>query len=286
VSKWQDAGPEEFLIAPGKTFVAIGGKEGTMRASAWIIAALSAVIWTDVAVPAPTDFAVCDGQAGVALGLCRGGIAAGCAGAGGGTEACLAIESNYRQMSGGDEAPWIKTVYPVNTIAVVVGVGLDLESGVAAYDPGVVKYENPSFPDCFTTGTCAATDLTADYWEERAGDSGNPMYFYQTACTVPDEPGYGGVPEYVVLRNVAFAGVSNATIDAATFVQASFERWWSPVPNLGCNDTLIVHTCAGNYFKVGNQKCNYPGAEWPMCKDEDLPEYWTRFDYQMLRQAP
>lgn len=261
-----------------------------MKAYEWLLAGISLASWIGATNAAPPDFSICDGQAGVGLGLCRGGIAAGCDGANGGTEACLAIEANYRQISGGNEPPWIDSGYPVNTISLEIPYGIDLESGEVTYDASHVLIANPSHPACQTTGTCGATDLTVDVWREMAGDSGNPFYFFQDRCTAPDEPGYGGVPEYVLLRSVPFAEVRNSTIDSVVFSQAPFNGgWWGPLPNLGSNDTLIVHTCAGNYFKVGNQKCNYPdaaGSEWPMCKEPDLPVYWTQFDYQMLRPVP
>jgi hypothetical protein len=58
---------------------------------------------------------------------------------------------------------------------------------------------------------------------------------------------------------------------------------WGALPHMDGNDTLIVRTCAGNYLKLGNQTCNYPGSEWPQCKDPNLPENWMKIDYQMIR---
>jgi len=244
---------------------------------------------SDIASAQPADFSMCDGQSGVALGLCHGGVAAGCSASDGGTEACLAIEQKYRTVTGGDEAPWISIRYPVNTLRLDIWVGADLESGSVGYFLGV-KVLDPSFPYCEEINSCDVIDLLPDLWEEAAGDSGNPFLFWQVSCTNPSEPGYGGVPEYVVLHDVPFGDVTGSDIDSLAFVTATFEpaygRAIAELPHLRHSDTLVVHTCAGNYFKVGNQTCNYPGSSFPVCQDTNLPEYWTQVDYQMLRQAP
>ncbi|NCF24793.1 MAG: hypothetical protein GWP60_09660 [Gammaproteobacteria bacterium] len=54
----------------------------------------------------PPDFSICDGLTGAAWGLCRGGVAAGCADGTGNPTACMAIEENYMSITG-EDAPWI-----------------------------------------------------------------------------------------------------------------------------------------------------------------------------------
>ena len=58
------------------------------------------------ATAAPPDFAICEGLTGAAWGLCRGGVAAGCADGTGNPTACMRIEDNFVSVTGVD-APWI-----------------------------------------------------------------------------------------------------------------------------------------------------------------------------------
>ncbi len=52
------------------------------------------------------DFSICDGLTGAAWGLCRAGVAAGCADGTGGTTPCTRIEDMFFDVAGVD-APWI-----------------------------------------------------------------------------------------------------------------------------------------------------------------------------------
>ncbi len=55
---------------------------------------------------APPDFSLCEGLTGVARGLCRAGIAAGCANGTGSPLACMRIEDNFVDATG-DLPPWL-----------------------------------------------------------------------------------------------------------------------------------------------------------------------------------
>lgn len=259
-----------------------------MKVHALLFALVACGAWSIDAVAAPPDFSICDGQAGVALGLCHGGVAVGCADSKAGTQACQDIEGRYRTVTGGQDAPWISARYPVHTLSIDVGTQVDLESGVLSYPPLLKPVDETDIPSCGSINACDQADLFADVWKEMAGDSGNPFFFWQKTCTDPSEPGFGGAPEYVVLRDAPFGTVTSTNIDQTVFLQAEYEpnKWGAVMPHLRKNDTLIVHTCAGNYFKVGNQVCNFPGSAYPQCDDPSLAEWWTRFDYQMLRAAP
>jgi hypothetical protein len=61
----------------------------------------------------PPDFTICDGLSGAAWGLCRAGVAVGCADdpPSGNSEACMSIEDNYAAVSG-EDAPWIAPPLP------------------------------------------------------------------------------------------------------------------------------------------------------------------------------
>lgn len=260
-----------------------------MNAYGWLFAGVALMSWNGMAQAAPPDLSMCDGLAGVALGLCRGGVAAGCAGEGGGTMACLVIEGNYRDVSGGVEAPWLAPQYPVIRVALRTWAGIDLESGNVAYAEGM-KTTDTSFDYCHSDDSCNALDIVPDESYYYGSAEGNPFLFLQRGCLSPDEPGYGVDPEFVILRDTAFEAVGSAAIDSAVFQQTVFGApgpfRHGVLPQLGTNDTLIVHTCAGNYFKVGNQTCNFPGSDWAACGDPNLPEYWTGIDYQLLRSGP
>jgi len=69
----------------------------------------TALIYSTFITPAsadPPDFSICDGLSGAAWGLCRGGVAAGCADGSGNPTACMSIEDSFRAATG-EDAPWI-----------------------------------------------------------------------------------------------------------------------------------------------------------------------------------
>ena len=279
-------------IRPRRTPLVAGLEEskrttegGAMNRYTWILSLVALGVGESSSIAAPPDFSICAGQAGVALGLCNGGVAAGCASSDGGTEACLNIEDQYRKLTGGQEAPWIIVQYPIHAIAMHFGVGLDLETGVMSISSGLAV-DSSDFPSCSTVSNCRAIDLTAYVVDEPNQQVGDPFQFLQGTCTDPTESGYGGVPQYALLEGVQFSNVGQASIDTATFQEAPlYALNYGLVPAFGASDTVIVRTCAGNYFKVGNATCNYPEPEWPACTDVSLPEYWAGYDYQMLRSA-
>lgn len=51
------------------------------------------------------DFSICDGTSGAAWGLCRAGVAAGCADDSGNSRACREIEEEYTNVTG-EVPPW------------------------------------------------------------------------------------------------------------------------------------------------------------------------------------
>ena len=55
---------------------------------------------------APPDFSLCDSLSGAAWGLCRGGVAAGCADGSGNMTTCSIIEENFSGVTGIDP-PWV-----------------------------------------------------------------------------------------------------------------------------------------------------------------------------------
>jgi hypothetical protein len=76
-----------------------------------------------------------------------------------------------------------------------------------------------------------------------------------------------------------FESVTDEAIATAPLVSAR----WSPAIGLG--DTLIVYTCEGNYFKVGNVICNVlaTAGTYPRRENANVPFGAATFAYQRLR---
>ena len=64
--------------------------------------AVIALIYCTIVTPAtaaPPDFSICDGLTGAEWGLCRGGVAAGCADGTGDPTSCMMIEDNFAAIA-------------------------------------------------------------------------------------------------------------------------------------------------------------------------------------------
>ena len=136
-----------------------------------VIAILCSLI-NSPALPQTPDFSVCEGLTGAAWGLCRGGVAAGCADRTGSPTACAIIEENYRSVTGND-APWITP--PVTcpcdyATDVPIDTAWDTVTQAAFFCPGDEAYFTavsplPQFPQATairtTTGEQVCQAVTA-----------------------------------------------------------------------------------------------------------------------------
>lgn len=246
-------------------------RSGLMIAGVWI--ALSADMLSAQTVRHATDphgFYLCDGQAGVALGLCNGAVALECQGANAGTDKCLALEERFKTLTGQQDVPWVYQNYPINSY--VGPGGVDLETGIQMYDPTNV---NP--PRC-------CWDIEAG-WEFNRPIGQNPTNFLASACP-PTEQDFLTFEEYVLLDGVPFTAVTPQDIDSSTFTSPVDDAGLY-MPVLDHGDSAILHTCAGNYFKIGRVTCNLLDSGWnSYCNDPELPDGAVRFYYQLLRRAP
>lgn len=78
----------------------------TVSVAAIVISLASVAPSSNSAIAQPPDFSICDGLTGAAWGLCRGGVAAGCADGTGNPTACMSIADNFRSVTG-EDPPWI-----------------------------------------------------------------------------------------------------------------------------------------------------------------------------------
>lgn len=70
-----------------------------------ILLGMSLVVQPSAARAESPDFSDCDGMTGAAWGLCRAGVAAGCADGTGNSKACRQIEDTYTDVTG-EPFPW------------------------------------------------------------------------------------------------------------------------------------------------------------------------------------
>lgn len=218
----------------------------------------------------PPNFAICDGQTGVALGLCNGAVAHECHDTNANTDACLRLKERFQILTGQQDVPWIYAYYPVQSYT-AGGGSVDLETGIQCLDPTGV---NP--PMC-------VGDLEVGFDGTEPPAYLNPFRLVAMPCPPPEQSSMV-FEEYAFLDGAAFATVSPPAIDSATFTSAATDYGYMPVFDAG--DTAILHTCAGNYFKVGLLTCNLVDSPWTQCNDTGLPDWSVRFYYQLLRRAP
>lgn len=243
-------------------------------AAAWLMSlpmATVAQMVNHVCVDCP-NFAICDGQTGVALGLCNGAVALRCDGVNASTDACVALEDRFQRLTGQQDFPWIYAYYPVQSYTSIYGGGsVDLETGVQCLDP-----TNVTPPMCIG-------DVEVAFDGTEPPPYPTPYRLVVTGCPPPEQSAML-FEEYAFLDGAAFATVSPSAIDSATFTSGENDYGYMPVFDAG--DTAILHTCAGNYFKVGLLTCNVQDSTWPQCNDTSLPDHSARFHYQLLRRAP
>ncbi|NND44130.1 MAG: hypothetical protein HKN58_02315 [Xanthomonadales bacterium] len=71
----------------------------------YLVLGLAAFGYTPESRAEAPDFGICEGKSGAAWGLCRAGVAAGCADDSGNSRACREIEDQYTDVTG-EVPPW------------------------------------------------------------------------------------------------------------------------------------------------------------------------------------
>lgn len=97
---------------------------------------------------------------------------------------------------------------------------------------------------------------------------------------VQNQYGYPSWALISFLDGVPFSDVSAADIPLLVFspdlVEVAFDN----------DDTIVLFTKEGNYFKIGNPICNTSGTEWPTCQNPATPLWTATFDYEQLVAMP
>ncbi|HET8948101.1 MAG TPA: hypothetical protein VFQ07_14080, partial [Candidatus Polarisedimenticolia bacterium] len=146
---------------------------------------------------------------------------------------------------------------PVVALMVPFEVQVDLETGQTCGSPVGLP------PSCFPS---VSPDLTFAFNAFRT----NPTVLFQ-------QPGV----QMALLIGVPFAAVDAVAVTNGIVLTEDLQD----VP-FGPNDTAILHTVEGNYFKVGLALCYWPETDVPPgCVPVAYPTgtYGVRFQYQQLR---
>jgi len=233
--------------------------------------------WSVLPAPAPAApavehiniFAICDGQAGVALGLCHGAVMLECDGLNAGTDKCLALEERFKNLTGLQDVPWVYRTYPSHVFTTNRYSFLDLETGVDCMDDNGILH--PACPgDVWTAFDGSEPPEYLNPWRLLAG-------------TICDAAGTV-FAEFAFLDGVPMDNVSPEDIDNATFGHGPNDDNFMPVFDF--DDTAIVRTCSGNFFKIGYFTCYEPESPWTQCNNYSLPSNSMQFVYRLLRAAP
>jgi hypothetical protein len=152
-------------------------------------------------------------------------------------------------------------VPPVIALMVPFEVDVDLETGQACSGIGL---PSPGLPPCSSS---APADLTFAFNATRP----NPTVLFQRS---------GG--QIAMLLGVPFAAVDAVAItNGVVFSDELQDVPFSP------NDTAILQTIEGNYFKVGLALCYWPASDgYSGCApvaSATPGTYGVRFQYQQLR---
>ncbi len=116
-----------------------------------------------------------------------------------------------------------------------------------------------------------------DFWFAFNALRSNPAVLFQVQFC----PNGGFQPEIAFLDSVPFDLVADADIDSLVFTTSLVD---SPLDN---DDTVVLRTCDGNFFKIGNAECNTGQPDvYTECLSPNTPEWTVRFDYELLRTAP
>jgi hypothetical protein len=203
----------------------------------------------------------CTGLSGAAKGLCNAAVAAGCTTGTGSATACQAIADAY-VATVGSTPPWLTS--STNVFLRFEIDYLDLETG------GTCFGENPATSLC----TVPPNDLHLGFNATQT----NPTVLVQVQiCEV--EP--LRLSEIAHLDGRSFDTVTSADIATSTFTTDIVD-----VP-FDSDDTVILLTCDGSYFKIGNAQCfvSDPTSLYPACSDpatSPLGDLSVSLDYAAL----
>jgi hypothetical protein len=146
-----------------------------------------------------------------------------------------------------------------------------IQSVTLAYENAEVDLESGQIRDCFIDPLSCDHQPPFDLrFAFNAGRS-NPTVLFQTRWCGSFSP------EIAFLDGTIFSSVTVADIPNLTFTTSLIDVPFDP------DDTIVLHTCDGNYFKIGNAICNaYDPTSYPDCSDPNTPIGTVTADYQLL----
>ncbi len=201
----------------------------------------------------------CGDLSGSEHGLCQAAEALGCSPAST-SKACERIAETYVKQTG-EAPPWLDpSAYPVLAATPRYYEYLDLETGTTCTDSYLVE--------------CDALPTPYDLYFAFHSFMDPPSIPVQEFCSTSRS-------EIAFLDEVPFSAVTAADIAGATFVTTIVNQ------SLDSDDTVLIHTCDGNYFKVGAATCRADAYEpeyvYEECTDDTIPDLSVRLRYQRLR---
>lgn len=210
---------------------------------------------------------VCDGLTGLARGLCAAATALGCGVSTKHQKQCDVLAARYETLTG-LPPPWEEPVYPSNSATLRFDYDVfDLETGT------LCDYALLSGAACngFDTSTILPPN---DFWVEHVTGEPNPAVLIQNQ----DCGGSSAyTPGIIFLDGVPFGSVDASILSDPT--TPSFETGIVTTP-FGPDDTIVLLTCEGNYFKIGNARCNDGVSS--LCQDPGTTINTFKVDYERL----
>jgi hypothetical protein len=209
---------------------------------------------------------LCEGLSGVARGLCSAASALGCGESTKHQRQCDMLADKYEQQTG-LPPPWEEPVYPSQSATLAFDFdAFDLETGTLCEDALVSAVE------------CNAFDATStirppnDFWIAYMSGETNPaMLVHNLDCG----EGSSSTPAIAFLEGTPFGSVDSSIL-------STIELGTDPVvAPLDPDDTVVLRTCDGFFFKIGNMVCN-DGTGEGQCQSGEVGLNTVRVDYERL----
>lgn len=183
--------------------------------------------------------AMCDGLSGVARGLCKAASALGCEQPGKHQKQCDILAEKYEAQTG-LPPPWEEPVYPSQTVTLAFDYDvIDLETGTLCDDALAV-------PAGCNDPEGIAIRPPNDFWIAYMFGEANPaVLFHNQDCGSST-----ATPGIAFLEGTPFHSVDSSVLPSLTFDVGLVASPFDP------DDTIVLRTCDGNYFKIGNPRCN------------------------------
>jgi hypothetical protein len=206
---------------------------------------------------------MCDGLTGLQRGLCSAATALGCGQSTKHQKQCDVLAARYEKLTG-LPPPWEEPVYPSQSV-------------ILSFDTDAVDVETGTVCTVFVDGVaCNDSDTTTMrppyvFGFVRVEGEPNPaVLFHNQDCGI----GSSNTPGIAFLDGTPFGSV-----DSSVLATLTLENDLIALP-LDPDDTVVLRTCDGNYFKVGNARCNDGVSD--ACQSPDTGINTVKVDYERL----